>query len=68
LQQIGALCDTGDYESAMRLTDTVSRQLSGRDDPTGRPAFQVLYHSVCVATPQILPVVLLAPSADRTAA
>ena len=41
-QQIGALCDTGDYESAMRLTDTVSRQLSGRDDPTGRPAFQVL--------------------------
>ena len=41
-RQIGALCDTGDYESAMRLTDTVSRQLSGRDDPTGRPAFQVL--------------------------
>ena len=41
-QQIGALCDTGDYESAMRLTDTVSRQLSGRDDPTGRPVFQVL--------------------------
>ena len=30
LQQIGALCDTGDYESAMRLTDTVRRQLSGR--------------------------------------
>src|ERR1700738_488774 len=23
LQQIGALCDTGDYESALRLTDTV---------------------------------------------
>ena len=42
LQQIGALCDTGDYESAMRLTDTVSRQLSGRDDPSGRPVFQVL--------------------------
>jgi hypothetical protein len=42
LQQIGALCDTGDYESAMRLTDAVSRQLSGRDDPTGRPVFQVL--------------------------
>jgi arginine decarboxylase len=38
-QQIGALCDTGDYESAMRLTDAVSRQLSGRDDPTGRPVF-----------------------------
>ena len=42
LQQIGALCDTGDYQSAMRLTDTVSRQLSVRDDPTGPPAFQVL--------------------------
>jgi hypothetical protein len=32
----------GDYESAIRLTDAVSRQLSGRDDPTGRPVFQVL--------------------------
>ena len=42
LQQIGALCAARDYESAMRLTDTVSRQLSGRDDPTGRPVFQVL--------------------------
>ena len=41
-QQIGVLSDTGDYESAMRLTDTVSRQLSGRDDPTERPVFQVL--------------------------
>jgi arginine decarboxylase len=41
-QQIGALCDSGAYESAMRLTDTVSRQLSGRDDPSGRPVFQVL--------------------------
>ena len=42
LQQIGALCDTGDYESAMRLTDTVRRQLSGHEEPTERPAFQVL--------------------------
>ena len=48
-QQIGALCDTGDYESAMRLTDTVSRQLSGRDDPTGRPVFQVLKVSAIFA-------------------
>jgi hypothetical protein len=36
LQQIGALCDTGDYESAMRLTDTVSRLAvrPGRPDRT----------------------------------
>ena len=39
---IGALCDTGDYESAMRLTDTVSVSCPADASPTGRPGFQVL--------------------------
>ncbi len=45
LEQIAALCDVGDYESAMQVADTVTRVISGNptaEDPSGRPAFQVL--------------------------
>ena len=45
LEQIAALCDVGDYESAMQMADTVTRVISGNPaetDPSGRPTFQVL--------------------------
>ena len=45
LEQIAALCDLGDYESAMQMADTVTRVISGNPaetDASGRPTFQVL--------------------------
>jgi arginine decarboxylase len=45
LHQVAALCDGGDYESALRRADTVTRVISGNPEESsagGRPAFQVL--------------------------
>ena len=45
LEQIAALCDLGDYESALQMADAVTRVISGNPaetDASGRPTFQVL--------------------------